>query len=1050
MTRLDPVIRHAITAVSFEENKLHRERLVDELHANIPKKLIVIATPPGYGKTTLLADFTEHTELPVCWVRLSPADQDMIRFAQVLRASLERKFRRIKGTIDLESLIGSVPQAIARIFSDMIDEYIAETFAIVLDDVHLINSSPAMPTFLDALLETLPDQATLMTSGREVLNVGLARLMADGDLGGFGPPDLALNPEEIIQLAHLQSGLELSEEHANRLLDETKGWVTGLLLSGELSGGDLPSLVFDSRPMVYEYLASVVLNRQPEDLRRFLLDSAVLPIMTNDVCDEVLRREDSQKYLNRLVREGLFVSATSETPRTYEYHPQFREFLLESLASAEPARLKKLRQKAGALYARVNAPEQAVELFLEAKAPKKAARVAEKHAQALFTLGRWQTLSTWSEQLGNSEVAIPYVEISLAQALIKQGDTDAAEQACERGYRSLPEDAPKSQRIRAEITRGLIARRRGKARRVQAAVEAAESLISPRSPRVDKAALLRLKARVAIDIEQDLVKAEQLVLQACHLLERGGDLSGQIEALQQLAQIQVQQGRVRESHASDLRVHRLLENMGAPYPLGASFNNLGFHAHLDGRYQDALELLSEGLKYTRQAGSMYLETIVLFSLADVYSDLDLALQAAELYGQGLTLATRIDHTGLIRYGCVRTSQLHRRRESPALAHEWLRRALELDQGQGSDTSIDIHLSALEVSSRPEYVQVQLQDKLADVTLAATDRTMANYLLAKAYYRQGELDACKQQLEITLLEAGSTTTEQILAGELTFDTEFQEYVITRMAGNSVLAVIQRRIDTMRATAQQYKSAEFEEAIPGILQFKAMGGVEVHFDAGDPDELKPLAREVLFYLVDRGQVERDVLLEHFWPHHPPGRQVANLHTAIYSLRRALGKGAIQHEAAMYRLSEEHNWEYDVERFERAARVAESLPPGDPRRLFALTEAIHSYGGPFLPEFDTEWVFERRRLLELRYLDLLAHHAQEALVRNQPSRALTTLRDALEIDPLRDDTNRQYLEVLGRLGRRSDIVEHYQRYMRLLSSELGLDPPEDIRALYARLIG
>lgn len=421
MTRLDPVLRHAITAVSFEENKLHRERLVDELHAHIPKKLIVIATPPGYGKTTLLADFTEHTELPVCWVRLSPADQDVIRFTQVLRASLEIKFRRIKETIDLESLIGSEPQAIARVFSDMIDEHIAETFTIVLDDVHFINPSRATINFLDAFLDTLPDQATLITSGREVLEVGLARLMADGDLGGFGPPDLALNPQEIIQLANLQSGLELSEDHANRLLDETKGWITGLLLSGELSGGDLPSLVFDSRPMVYEYLASVVLNRQPDDLRRFLLDSAVLPIMTIDACDEVLSRNDSQKYLNRLVREGLFVSATSEIPRTYEYHPQFREFLLESLTSAEPDRLNKLRQKAGALYARINAPEQAVELFLEANAPKKAARIAEKHAQTLFTLGRWQTLRTWSERLSSAEVAIPYVEISLAQALIKQG-----------------------------------------------------------------------------------------------------------------------------------------------------------------------------------------------------------------------------------------------------------------------------------------------------------------------------------------------------------------------------------------------------------------------------------------------------------------------------------------------------------------------------------------------------------------------------------------------------------------------------------------------------
>jgi two-component SAPR family response regulator len=43
----------------------------------------------------------------------------------------------------------------------------------------------------------------------------------------------------------------------------------------------------------------------------------------------------------------------------------------------------------------------------------------------------------------------------------------------------------------------------------------------------------------------------------------------------------------------------------------------------------------------------------------------------------------------------------------------------------------------------------------------------------------------------------------------------------------------------------------------------------------------------------------------------------------------------------------------------------------------------------------------------------------------------------------------EALGRLGRRSDIVAHYQRYVRLLSEELGLDPPQEVRELYNRLI-
>ncbi len=1049
MTRLDAVIRHAITPPSFDQSKLHRERLVDEIHANIPKKLIVIATPPGYGKTTLLADFTEHTDLPVCWVRLSPADQDVIRLAEVLNASLEKKFRRLCGAIDLEYLIGSEPQTLGRVFSNAIDEHVAETFAIVLDDVHLINPSESALQFIDGFIDSLPEQVTLIASGREVLEVGLARLMADGNLGGLGPPDLALNAEEIIKLAQLQSGLELTEDHADRLLDETKGWVTGLLLSGELSGGDLPSLVFDSRPMVYEYLASVVLNRQPEDLRRFLMDSAVLPVMTVEACHEVLGRTDSQKFLNRLVREGLFVSATSELPRTYEYHPQFREFLLESLASAEPTRLRSLRRKAAAWYAHEDTPEQAVELYLEANEPKKAAKIAEKYACVLYTLGRWQTLRTWSDQLGQSRVPIPWVEISLAQALIKQGETEAAEEACKRGIHNLSAKSPKSLRIRAEITRGLIARRRGEQRILQSAIEAAESHISNRSPRVDKAALLRLKAREAADIYHDYARAEALVREAGEMLRSGEDLSGQIEALQQLAQYQVQQGRIRESHASDIRVHTLLENMGAPYPLGTSFNNLGFHAHLDGRFQEALELLTEGLKYTRQAGSAYLEAIILFSLADVYSDLDLALQAAELYGQGLTLATRIDHVGLIRYGCVRTSQLHRRRGSFALAHEWIRRARELGQDQDSSALVDIHLSALEVAARPKYVEEQLLQNLAGDRLAATDRTFANYLLAQAYFLQGELEACLNQLETALIEASSTATEQILAGELAFDRDFREFVRSRLSGNSVIAVIARRIETMRAIAQQYKTSGIEDEIPDTLLFRALGGAEIRSETGDANSLKPLAREVLFYLVDQGPVERDILLEHFWPHHPPGRQVANLHTAIYSLRRVLGKEAIQHDGSRYSLAEDLSWEYDVNRFERTARVAEGLPPGDPRRLFALTEAISSYGGSYLPEFDSGWVHERRRQLELRYLDLLAQHAQEALIRNQPARALTTLRDALELDPLRDDTNRHYLEVLGRLGRRSEIVEHYQRYIRLLSSELGLDPPEEIRSLYARLI-
>ena len=219
MAKLDSVVRHAITAPTFDKTKLHRERLVDDIHANIPRKLIAVAAPPGYGKTTLLADFTENTELPVCWVRVSDADRDVFHLSNLLNISLQRRFRRLHSQIDLENLAGSSPEALAGVFSSVIDENVSETFVIILDDVHLINTSESTTAFLDTFLENMPEQVTVIAAGREVLEVSLARLMADGNLGGLGPQDLALTQDEVIALAERQSGLTLSDSHADRLLE---------------------------------------------------------------------------------------------------------------------------------------------------------------------------------------------------------------------------------------------------------------------------------------------------------------------------------------------------------------------------------------------------------------------------------------------------------------------------------------------------------------------------------------------------------------------------------------------------------------------------------------------------------------------------------------------------------------------------------------------------------------------------------------------------------------------------------------------------------------
>ncbi len=1052
MAKTDGLLRHQITPPVFDPKaKLHRERLVDAIHANIPRKLIAIAAPPGYGKTTLLADFAANTELPVCWVRLTEADKDVMRLATVLAASLKKRFRRLRGRLDPDVLVGTPPEGLANSFIDAIDSYVGETFVVVLDDVHFINRSSSAVAFIDSLLVRLPDQATFLTAGREVLEVSLARLMAEGDLGGFGPHDLTFTTDEVAALARLQSNMEMGNLEAETLVEETRGWITGILLSGSLDDGGVSSVIQSPRPMVYEYLAAVVLNRQPDPLRRFMLDSSVLPVMTGAACDTVLQRKDSIRFLARLVKEGLFVAATDESPKTYEFHPQFRQFLLESLGSADQARLRKLRLRAARHLATAGSVEDAVGLYLDAGAASKAAALADRHAMAMRRAGRIQTLESWAKRLDSLGMPAPYVFLYLARGYGDQGDIEAEESGLDRALSMLGEGDNRSFLCEAFLERGHIALDRGNVEEALKAADEIEALLPSRGWKIERSSALRLRTLAMIMGRVDLDEAESCAHEAVKLLINTGDDHALSNALSTLSVIKSAQGKPLEANAASLRAHEILKDIGAPIQLAVSFNNLAIDAHTRGEFEDALELYSEALKRARQSGSLTREANTLFGQADLFSDLDLPLQAAELYGQGLTLATRIDHPGLILEGCLQTSILHRRRGGINLAYEWLRRAVAVDEGSSPSVLLRIQRAALELKSSPKNAETSLRAILADETRIpdASERALALYMLARACLAAGNVDGSTESMKSCFEWAAAHGSLQVIAAELSFDEEFREFLRQSDTGETELAIVLQRIEMMRAMARQYRDAP-DERRPGVqLSFVGMGGTLIRCNGSAVTDLKPLSREVMFYVADHQQIDRDVLVENFWPHHPPGRQTANLHMAVYALRRALGKDVVQLDGTVYGVNPEIAVEYDVGRFERAADIADGLPRGDPRRFFALTEAINAYAGTFLPEFTSDWVIERRRGLELRYLDLLATHAEEALVRDQPQRAVGTLRRALEIDPYRDDLNRQFMEVLGRLGRRSEIVAHYQRYVRLMADELGLDPSPQMREIYDRLI-
>ena len=150
-------------------------------------------------------------------------------------------------------------------------------------------------------------------------------------------------------------GLDLSGEAIATLEERTEGWIAGLQLAAlsMRDRKDIPGFLqafSGSHRDVLDYLAEEVLERQPENVRGFLLETSIAGHVSGALCDALSGRSDGQRMLERLERENLFVVALDEERRWYRYHHLFADFLRTRLERESPERVSELHCRAAAWY----------------------------------------------------------------------------------------------------------------------------------------------------------------------------------------------------------------------------------------------------------------------------------------------------------------------------------------------------------------------------------------------------------------------------------------------------------------------------------------------------------------------------------------------------------------------------------------------------------------------------------------------------------------------------------------------------------------------------
>jgi LuxR family transcriptional regulator, maltose regulon positive regulatory protein len=245
-----------------------RPRLVERLDEGMARELVLVCTPAGFGKTTLLADWVRGGQRPVAWLSLDDGDNDPVRFWRHVAAALDTVRPGVAERV--VPLLGSLQSAsLDAVVATLVNKLagMAEGVVLVVDDYHLIEAQ-SVHASLEYLLEHLPSSLRLVLASRADPPLPLARLRARGQLTELRAADLRFTPTEATAVLRAAVGPDVPEVALAALGERTEGWVAGLQLAALSLRGQLDIDAFvqtfsGSHRYVLDYLTEEVLERQP-------------------------------------------------------------------------------------------------------------------------------------------------------------------------------------------------------------------------------------------------------------------------------------------------------------------------------------------------------------------------------------------------------------------------------------------------------------------------------------------------------------------------------------------------------------------------------------------------------------------------------------------------------------------------------------------------------------------------------------------------------------------------------------------------------------------